>query len=59
MKYEAICLTVEAWLKLGHATGERIKAKQQIYNRMSEKLKNQGVESKLRRQPDWHAVGGP
>ena len=55
VKCVAICLTDKVSLKLGRTTGQRSQTQQQIYNRMSEKEKNQGVamtQSKSRLQPD-------
>lgn len=47
--------TAKACLELGHATGQQSGAKQQIYNRMSEKQKKQSAamfQAKRRPQPD-------
>ena len=46
----------------GSSTGQWSQTQQQIYNRMCEKEKNQGVamvQSESRPQPDWNAVVGP
>ena len=58
---QAICLTVKAWLKLGHATRQWPQTEQQIYKRMDIKEKNQAVamlQSKFRPRPDSDAVVG-
>lgn len=44
-KHETVCLTAEAWPKLGHATGRWSYLRQQI--RMSKKEKNQGSVTNL------------
>lgn len=39
-KFEAICLTGEAWPELDHGTGQEASTQQQIYNRMAEQETN-------------------
>lgn len=56
VKFGAICPTAEAWLKLGHAVGQWSQAHEQIYNRRSEKEKNQDAAIA---QSKWNAVLGP
>lgn len=43
VKFEAICPTAKAWLKLGRATAQSPQTYQEIYNRMIEREKNEGV----------------
>lgn len=61
LKCEAICLVAEAWQKLGHATEQRSRAQQKLYNRVMENQKNQGAtmaQSKSRHQNHRNAVVG-
>jgi len=64
VKCEAICPTAEAWKTETESCHRTTipKTQQQIYNRMTEKEKNQGVaitQTKARPEPDCCAVVGP
>ena len=52
VKYETICLTAEAWPKLGHTTGQWFQAHQQICNRIA-------VAQSVQTSTNWNAVAGP